>query len=399
MLVEKRSDDGTLSMYHHAPGSVAPGAPKGLILDPLRPDVIVCHTSVYTPDYTPSTFPNDESSVGDIDWSSALVMTAHEGTIIRVFWYSTSESIGKWYVTTHNRLDSSDSRWGCPYSFKTLFHYAIKDHLGGLAQPGFDLNAAFYEKLNKTYVHTFMLRTNSLSRIVCDAPTGTVPKIYFAGVYPKDIPIPFEKDGVEIDLDAVMPIPDMDSSDWWLGDDATRLTPVQTHHPKTKSEAMELVLQSDYHTSQGIVVFTAGGVYRVLSDAYADLRTVRGNNPNMLLRYAQLRKAEPDVCKRLVDLFGESHGTEFSQFEDRLMHIATYIAQQYNRRYVDKAFASVTPTMYIITRKLHDAFGISTVTAMDAWDMLNQQDATYLLHLVSDTFAARPQCTKGYQRA
>lgn len=352
----KVDEDEHLEMHHYEDGAESNNAVKGIVLD--RTGNIVCHTSVYTHEYHISEVP------GDIDWKTAIVLTAHEGTLLRVYFH------GKWYVSTHKKLDSNKSRWGCKYSFKTLFDHALEDIYNTS-----NLDDVFYNKLDTNVVYTFLLRNNAYNRIVCDSPSDNEPKLYFTGSYTK----PGTTDE-NASTSLSVPIPNMDDWDF-------PIISVERHYFTNFDQVTAAILALDYKRVQGLLVFTPTAVFKIIPDIYLEKRRVRDNCSNMMFRYAQLRQTNPEMCNTLVDMF-PTYSMDFSQFEHTLQKVAYYVSVQYINRYVKKQYASVTPLQYKITKKLREWYILDPVnnriTPSVVLDFINTENYIYIYKLVTD---------------
>lgn len=346
----KVDEDEHLEMHHYEDGSEANNAVKGIVLD--KNGNVICHTSVYTHEYHISEVPED------IDWKNAIVLTAHEGTLLRVYYYN-----NKWYVSTHKKLDSNKSRWGCKYSFRTLFDNALQDIYNTT-----NLDDVFYDKLDKQVVYTFLLRNNAYNRIVCDSPSDGEPKIYFTGSYTKTGTTDY----------ASVPIPTLNEFP---------ITSVERHYFTTFDQVAEAVRDLDYRRVQGLLVFTPTIVFKILPDVYLEKRRVRDNCSNMLFRYAQLRQTNPEMCNVLVDMF-PTYSMDFSQFEHTLQKVAYYVSLQYINRYVRKQYASVTPLQYKITKKLREWYVLDPVnnkiSPSVVLEFINNENYIYIYKLVTE---------------
>lgn len=354
----KVDEDEHLEMLHYEDGAESNNAVKGIVLD--KTGNVICHTSVYTHEYNITEIPND------IDWKKAVVLTAHEGTLLRVYYYN------KWYVSTHKKLDSNKSRWGCKYSFKTLFDYALEDIYNSS-----NLDDVFYNKLDTNVVYTFLLRNNAYNRIVCDSPSYNEPKLYFTGSYTKTS----SNDDISTQTTVNnVPIPNMD--DW-----DSPIVSVERHYFTNTEQVSVAVLDLDYRRVQGLLVFTPTMVFKIISDIYLDKRRVRDNCSNMMFRYAQLRQNNPDMCNTLVEMFS-TYSMDFSQFEYTLQKIAYYIYTQYINRYVKKQYASVTPLQYKITKKIREWYVLDPVnrriTQAIVLKFINDETSIYIYKLVAE---------------
>lgn len=350
----KVDEDEHLEMHHYEDGAESNNAVKGIVLD--RTGNVVCHTSVYTHEYHISEVP------GDIDWKTAIVLTAHEGTLLRVYHHS-----NKWYVSTHKKLDSNKSRWGCKYSFRTLFDHALEDIYNTS-----NLDDVFYNKLDTNVVYTFLLRNNAYNRIVCDSPSDGEPKLYFTGSYTKK--------GIDDGSINSVPLPNMEGWDF-------PIITVERHYFTNMEQVLEAVRDFDYKKVQGLLVFTPTSVFKILPDIYLEKRRVRDNCSNMMFRYAQLRQTNPDMCNTLVEMF-PTYSMDFSQFEHTLQKVAYSISVQYINRYVKKQFGSVTPLQYKITKKLREWYILDPVnnriTPFVVLDFINNENYIYIYKLVTE---------------
>lgn len=346
----KVDEDEFLDMYHYQDGSEKFNAPKGIVFN--KEGKTVCHTSVHTYEYSLDEIPDN------IDWQNSVILTAEEGTLLRVFYYK------KWYVSTHKKLDSYTSRWGCKYSFRTLFNHALEECFDST-----DLDACFFDKLDKTKVYTFLLRNNASNRIVCDSPSHSEPKVYFTGMY----------DGTNQDV-VNIPIPVM--SGWTLP-----IMSVEQHYLTSREQTINVVTSMDYHKVQGLLVFTNEQVFKIMCDKYLGVRKVRDNCSNMLFRYAQLRQTDPELCATLMNMF-PTYSMDFSQFENTLQKVAFYISVQYLNRYVRKKYASVTPLQYKITKKMREWYMQDPlnhrITPQITLDFINRENFVYIYKLVVD---------------
>lgn len=352
----KVDEDEFLDMYHFQDGSEAFNAPKGIVFD--KDGQVVCHTSVHTYEYSLDETPED------IEWGSAIILTAEEGTLLRVFYHK------KWYVSTHKKLDSYASRWGCKYSFRTLFNHAIQECLAKHSESDepVDLETEFFDKLDKTKVYTFLLRNNISNRIVCESPSSSEPKVYFTGMYEKNM-----------DTTSI-PMPNMSGFDM-------PIISVEQHFLNSREQAINVVTSMDYHKVQGLLVFTPNQVFKLMCDKYLIVKKVRDNCSNMLFRYAQLRQTDPEMCNTLVKMF-PTYSMDFCQFENNLQKVAYYISVQYLNRYVRKKYASVTPLQYKITKKLREWYTQDPVnnriTPQVALEFINRENYVYIYKLVVD---------------
>lgn len=300
---------------------------KGIVID-KDTQTVVCTTSVHTVEYDVTNI-DDIPYINDIDWKNSLVMVSEEGCFLRVYNHNDN-----WYISTHRKLDADNSKWGSKYSFKTLFLHALDDLIYDENEPKIsNIDEDFFDKLDKNYVYTFLLRNNISNRIVCNSPVKNEPKLYFTGVYPlgdrhdyvpKFIPLNINIPAVEI-----VPCKDIE-------------------------ELKNFVNKMSNKRHQGVIVFSKVDgittVFKIMCKDYLELKEIRNNCPNLIYRYAQIRD-DLSMRNKILDLFPQ-FSYDFFNFENIVNKIAQHICNQYILRYVKKQHAEVTSLQYKITKKL-----------------------------------------------
>ena len=84
--------------------------------------VVVSGTTIVAPSlgYTPEYNETELDQIHDLDPMNYSFYPSREGTLLRVFFHN-----GKWYLSTHRKLDAFKSRWGSDTSFGDLFVQSI----------------------------------------------------------------------------------------------------------------------------------------------------------------------------------------------------------------------------------------------------------------------------------
>jgi len=303
---------------------------KGIILD--ENDGVVLRSFPHTPEYSV----NDRESYIHLfeDVSSLKFFKSHEGCLLRMFWYS-----NMWYVSTHRKLNSFESRWGGTKSYGTIFKEALF-HL-------YDSDDNFKDMLNKNNTTTstfgkfcnildknrqymFLLKNTSDNRIICD----TLPFSSFLHVATV--------------IDGKMN----------LEDDIGVPKPEQIHL-NTYDEIVSYVNNEiDIKRNPGIIAFVNGNnPIKISNDAYMCLKSVRGNEPSINFRYLQLRsECNTDYIDKLVRLYPESND-DFKMYETMLSDIISNVHQCYMNKFVHRNKELVIPSYkYNIIRTAHSWF-------------------------------------------
>lgn len=195
-----------------------------------------------------------------------------EGTILRLFFYN-----GEWLLSTHRRIDGRRSRWAGP-TFGKIF-----DELWDLRYTNY-LNEKF------TYI---LLLSHPENRIVCEIDR---PTLMFLGV---STPIGGVQSFAEIETD-ILPR--------YFVNDIPNISFINRLNISSKQELEDIVETLDWRNTTGVIVHSRREDGRNISmkfnpKMYSALRDIRGNEPNLRLRYLQLQ----DDCREeeLRNLFPE----------------------------------------------------------------------------------------------
>ena len=337
---------------------------KGIVVDKNTKE-IVCTTSIHNIEYDIQHI-NHVPAINEIDWGKSVVTISHEGCFLRVFYHN-----GRWYISTHRKLDANNSRWGSKYSFKDLFVDALRELYKG-DDFVFDLERDFFNLLNKNLVYTFLLRNNQNNRIVCNAPSKTESKIYYTGYFPK---------GNEHNY-----IPNLDSLEIFENLRISQKIPV-----KNMTDIVQFVSHQSYKYHQGVIVFysdTNGTgkthIFKLMCPKYLEYKEIRNNCSNLIYRYAQLRRDNVNK-EKIIELFPQ-FSYDFFQFENTLNKIATHVPNQYINRFLKKQYAAVTPLQYKVTKKLREWYleapNKNYINSEIVWKFINNESPLYVYKLV-----------------
>ena len=134
------------------------------------------------------------------------------------------------------------------------------------------------------------------------------------------------------------------------------------HNFQTFEEMTEFVGNCNPMFLQGVIAFNSiNGFYKVTSRIYNELFQLRGNEPNLKLRYLQLRlvasvdQVSSENLNAFCNLYYDSIDT-FKEIEQNIVKIARNIHNIYIRRFIQKTFAVLPPVQYEILKKCHSEY-------------------------------------------
>jgi hypothetical protein len=280
--------------------------------------------------------------------SKCRFFEAHEGVLIRMFCYN-----GKWFVTTHRKLNAFTSKWGGNESHGTSFKNALREQLGKSGNP-LDL---LKEKLDKSNQYMFLVRNTKDNRIVCSAPEK--PMVYHVGTF----------------IDGVLR----------LDDDTVPITKPREITITDIDDMYNNVSGSDVATSPGLIAFAPGNSqFRITNAEYTRLFNIRGNQSSIKFRYLQLR-SNPSDRDMLAQLYPEFI-PEFEKYEDALIQVTINIHTAYMDRFVNKKHVVVPHAEYNIIKTAHSWFHQDrtnrVVTKHVIWDILAEQSPPSLNQMI-----------------
>ena len=300
---------------------------------PYTPELVVDNTNPNLLSETERLFPKSR------------FFDSYEGTILRVFFYK------KWFVSTHKKLDASASRWGSNESFEDIFRQAV-DKTGQIDGYNYD---TFFNRLDNTRQYMFLLRNTKNNRIVSKSPVDK-PLFYHVGTYINNQFI------VDDDIGIVRP---------------SEQTFENAH------QLLTAVANMDPFSCQGIFGCGENGFFKLINGSYSTLSKVRGNEPNLIKRYLDVRKSQEEFSA-FSYLYMDSQEL-FTNVEKDLNKVARNIHMVYMKRFISKQYAVVDPSRYGILKKCHSLYlqNREPITLEIVWQMLNNESPTTLYRILS----------------
>lgn len=326
-------------------------------------DKLVMKAFPYTSEYSHTDLENLKSIFSNMsDWT---FFKAYEGALIRMFYFS-----GRWYISTHRKLNAFRSKWSSKESFGNLFKKALeveytinssfKERVGDFESedPNEFLLSRFETTLDKNKQYMFLLRNNNDNRIVCQAPVPFSSKLFHVGTF---------QNGELVDDNVAISKPE-------------KLT------FGSLGDALEFIDKKiDIKHNQGVIAFSNNNTQvKILHDEYLQLSRVRGNEPSIKFRYLQVRMNKK-LTEQLYNLYPESK-VVFDEYEKILYDIAQGIYRAYIQRFIKKNYITVPQEEYQVVKachawhlcnKLNNKISIDRVIKT-----LNEQAATNLNHMI-----------------
>jgi hypothetical protein len=288
------------------------------------------------------------------DWT---FYKAHEGTLIRLFNFG-----GKWFVSTHRKLDAFRSKWASRESFGTSFTNALSAEeenntkLKASLPEGDNILDRFQSTLDVTKQYMFLIRNTKDNRIVCSAPERAT--VFHVGTFVEGVLVMTENVNI--------PSPE-------------KVTFLNI------GELQSFVDKISYKDYQGVIGFTKDNhQVKVLHKDYQDLFRSRGNEPSIKFRYLQIRMNRRFV-NMLYHLYPNMAET-FDEYENTLYDIARSIYRAYVQRFIKKRYVTVPREEFAIIRECHSWHLTDRTENRISLDqvvrIMNQQSPTQLNHMI-----------------
>lgn len=325
----------------------------------FKGDTIVMLPFPHTPEFLASDVGSITSYLKKVE-APIHARIAHEGTLIRVF-----HSGGKWFVSTHRRLNAYRSKWSSRVSFGEMFDSALShlyetdadfSALVGKAENESTIFTQLCDKVLKTdRQYMFLVLHLNDNRIVCEAPK--VPTLFHVGTF---------IDGKLDDSDSIG-IP----------------------HPlklefQTVEELCAHVKGMHFAHHKGLLITESGSECIIVNEKYHEYFNIRGNEMSIKFRYLQLRNNKRQTAL-LFDLYPDMI-PEFQEIENTLNDIVQKIYTAYVDRFIRKKFVTLPKEEYRIMSECHSWHlsdrSNNLISGLRVWKVMNQQNPSHLNHMI-----------------
>lgn len=262
--------------------------------------------------------------------SRYTAFSSKEGALVRVFFHN-----GQWYIVTHRKLDAFQSYWSSTLSFGDLF-------LNGLSiSTGVEITRETYQSLlndalDRDSLFFFFIHATQESRIVCRV-TETHPRIVYVGRRPRcDLEALLDQSPLQgqwASIECMVP----QAFDSWV-------------------DVFDAVKHIDCWTSQGVLLFDreTSRQIKLIPSTYNALWSVRGNQPNVMFRYLQIR-TQPDVVSTFMTLYPE-WAVRCSHAEQHIHALSAWMYTYYVSRYIYKHTFILPKQEHIFLKKVHGVY-------------------------------------------
>lgn len=343
-VLDQIPEDDLILVHYYAPIQGVEHI-RGLVIDTGAPGGprVVCSGFPYTEDITTDDPEEIRAVLQEAGYNSnATVTAAYEGTILRMF---QGRVTGKWYLSTHRKIEGRRSRWSGP-TFGQMFDEAWGDE----------------EVTGKSgYMYVFLV-SHPENRLVCQIPE---PCLRLVSVF-----APSGKDMVELPFDE------------WVSPNSR--VQIQTPLAIDSSDALlEQYVDLDHMACTGLLVTIPGEVvkcYKLIPPEYTRLRGLRGNEPNLRMRYLEFKIDEidgPGKIQELRELFPEK-ASLFNEVEKDYGCLVEYLRGLYEYRYKQGNYLRLPREEYYILETTRRNYDPDLTLLENMWETLLTSNARQL---------------------
>lgn len=294
----------------------------------------------------------------DSVFKNCIFYDSYEGALIRMFNFD-----GRWFISTHRKLNAFRSKWASKESFGTTFKRSIESELesnsklrDSLPDNGEGMIERFQSILDPSKQYMFLILNNDENRIVCSAPNR--PSVYHVGT--------FVNSELVMNENINIPYP-------------------KKHEFNNIDQLIKYVDKVNINNLQGVIIFAPNNKqYKIVNKEYLDLFNVRGNEPSIKFRYLQVRMNEETV-NNLYSLYPTMTHL-FEDYENALYAIAQTIYNSYVDRFIKKKWVTVAAEEFNVIRACHSFHEQdrkqNRISIKKVIEILNEQSPTSLNKMI-----------------
>ena len=327
-----------LTVYNVADGVNDPELQKvrGVIVDD-ETGKVVCKSFGFSPEVVADDMEGLNNLISPMLASDTVFFKAYEGTVFRVWCYKE-----QWYLSTHRKINAMSSKWGHNDNYWVLFNRALLsccpaikqayEESNGMQDPLKLFLSSGPKTLASNKVYCFLLRSFHENRKVCKGEAE--PTLYCIGAFDRDNNFAFS----------------IENEETCLG------LPEQIIDITDQNMLLQRAFDCDINECQGVICINPiqGSSCKIVSPTYHKYDLLRGNVPNVLHRYVQLRW-QPEQLQEYINLYPE-HKPKFDEWEKVMNHVVHNIMRKYIERYIHRNVAILPPEQYDVMVELHDMY-------------------------------------------
>jgi hypothetical protein len=362
---------------------------RGIIKDN---SVIVCKTNGFIPEVRTDDTENISKWITP-NLNKSQFFESHEGSIVRLWYYSENpdEKKHRWFLSTHKRIDAFSSKWGSRTTYgETFVNFISKLELKSTSKSWADISDSDEEETNgtketkgnnkyntifkdfcgmcnKNLIYNFLIRNTNNNRVVIRGYTE--PEIFCLGTYDKTKNFKFVVNCNSDNNKKQFIIP-----------------PPPVYNFKNLENTILDIDSFDIYKFGGVLLVTNdGNMIKLINTKYDTLFKLRGNVPNISVRYLELRNKDEQKSE-YMHLYSECID-EFKDMEIILNDISKNIFKKYLARFVYKQFTILPPIQYKYINKIHQLYKDKTVTKVtldEVIKFINNLSSSELYNLIKN---------------
>jgi len=272
-------------------------------------------------------------------FNQTKIYPMYEGTVLRMFYWK-----HKWYLSTHKKLNAFDSKWGnsdcktfgemfieslCYLTSKCSYNNDTSEYVNNILKNPTELwtvfdNFCFQLDTKKTYV--FLLLHDRDTSIVCTRYA--------------ELPFCFH-------------IGEFDNSTHLLVEGNTSSLPsLPTLIFNNVFDLIESVRKMDHTAHPGVILYFPNQTQlKLFNKNYKNALEIRGNQPDLLYRYFEIRKNR-ELSSKFLELYSEEEEYLMSS-ELTLLEVGKLIFQAYMNRYIHKRYVFLPKCEHFVMQMCH----------------------------------------------
>ena len=275
-----------------------------------------------------------------IEQNNTTVEYCEDGTIIRLYNYNND-----WYTSTTKTINAITSYWSSSKSFDQLFWELF--------------DKQYLEKLDKNSTYFFVL-LHKENRIVVKHKTNSL--VYISR----------------------MDNNNFDEDDSFIFDDNSSIR---------KREFIDMdrfknIIKTDFPLSvsdkRGVIIKNKNDIYKIDFESYNVIKEIRGNNPEIRIRYLELLK-KPESCDLLEKLYKE-YSVTFAFIKASVLKLTKNIHRLYISSHVKHELQVTSDHIYYRTlRQLHAQYKLTNnpIKFIDVYNKLVNLDIHVIKRLLN----------------